>query len=102
MCLLIVSLFAVNVAQVCEGAAEPSGRAGTKRLQRAFVEVPSHLQVTLFPRYVALLIEGPGGPTGISDVLKDLRRFTEPHLRAQIVALDLCDICQIVQTASGG
>src|SRR5215471_524093 len=97
-CRFIFPLSAVNVAQVCEGARATPAVAGlAEGGEGALVVVSGCLNVSLFPRNVPLLIDGPSSAAMIVQPFKDLGCFTQRRLSARIIASNFCDVRQVVQ-----
>jgi hypothetical protein len=65
------------------------------------IQLSCGVQLTLFVRDVALLIDRPGGAAAITQFFKQLRRLTQRPLCASILTADFNHIGEIVKAARG-
>src|ERR1700751_227082 len=98
MCGRMFSLLAVDRAQIRQKTrATPPVTGFPEGGKRLLVQFPGGSQVSLFARYIALLIDRPSGTARLTECLKDLRRLIQGSAGACIVAANLHHIGEVVK-----
>src|SRR5581483_1611563 len=98
-CGVIVTLFTVDVSQVCQGASRaPAISHFSEYRKRALVQLASNIQIALLPRNIAVLIKGPRGSATISKFFENACSLMQHDLRAQVITTCPNNIGKVVQT----
>ena len=78
VCSQMISLLTVDVAQIGQRSrGTPSVSGFPKGGKRTLIQSSRGSHIALFARYVALLVDRPGGAAAIAEFLKNVRRFTQ-------------------------